>query len=139
MLAAIRSRLNRAIFRKNGDAQSSAVYGAMRDARRVSSAALNTSRVRFDPEQVLTDLNERGVIAACTRCVMSRRVYGLFLTILFSQELIHKCLKAPTTVYVGFDPTADSLHVGNLLLLTTLLRFHHYGHRCIAVVRSAPC
>lgn len=30
--------------------------------------------------------------------------------------------------YIGFDPTIDSLHIGHLLLLITLLRFQSYGH-----------
>ncbi len=39
----------------------------------------------------------------------------------------------PVTVYVGFDPTAPSLGVGNLLQLCTLRRFQESGHRPIAV------
>jgi len=41
------------------------------------------------------------------------------------------------TVYVGFDPTADSLHVGSLLQLMTLRRFQKAGHRPIALVGGA--
>ena len=41
------------------------------------------------------------------------------------------------TLYVGFDPTADSLHVGSLLPLTILRRFQRAGHRPIAVVGGA--
>jgi tyrosyl-tRNA synthetase len=37
------------------------------------------------------------------------------------------------TVYIGFDPTADSLHVGSLLQLCTLRRFQLAGHRPIAL------
>jgi tyrosyl-tRNA synthetase len=37
------------------------------------------------------------------------------------------------TVYIGFDPSADSLHVGNLLQLCTLRRFQLAGHRPIAL------
>ena len=43
----------------------------------------------------------------------------------------------PRTVYVGFDPTADSLHVGHLLALMTLRRFQQAGHRPIALVGGA--
>ena len=35
----------------------------------------------------------------------------------------------PAVVYAGFDPTAPSLHVGNLLVLTSLLHFHRAGHK----------
>lgn len=43
----------------------------------------------------------------------------------------------PRTVYAGFDPTADSLHVGSLLGLIVLRRFQLAGHKPIAVVGGA--
>lgn len=43
----------------------------------------------------------------------------------------------PRAVYAGFDPTADSLHVGSLLGLIVLRRFQQAGHRPIAVVGGA--
>ena len=43
----------------------------------------------------------------------------------------------PRVVYAGFDPTADSLHVGHLLPLMMLRRFQQAGHRPIAVVGGA--
>ncbi len=43
----------------------------------------------------------------------------------------------PRTVYAGFDPTADSLHVGHLLPLLMLRRFQMAGHTPIAVVGGA--
>lgn len=43
----------------------------------------------------------------------------------------------PRTVYAGFDPTADSLHVGSLLPLMMLRRFQLAGHKPIAVVGGA--
>ncbi|HUT11104.1 MAG TPA: tyrosine--tRNA ligase [Thermoguttaceae bacterium] len=43
----------------------------------------------------------------------------------------------PRTVYAGFDPTADSLHVGHLMGVTTLRRFQQAGHRPIALVGGA--
>src|SRR5579885_1577961 len=45
--------------------------------------------------------------------------------------------KGPVTLYAGFDPTSDSLHVGSLLPLLTLKRFQQAGHRPIAVVGGA--
>ena len=41
------------------------------------------------------------------------------------------------TVYVGFDPTASSLHVGSLMPLMTLRRFQQAGHRPVALVGGA--
>ena len=46
-------------------------------------------------------------------------------------------MEKPRTVYVGFDPTADSLHVGHLVALMVLRRFQKAGHRPIAVVGGA--
>ncbi|XP_063784947.1 tyrosine--tRNA ligase, mitochondrial [Pseudophryne corroboree] len=43
----------------------------------------------------------------------------------------------PQTVYCGFDPTADSLHVGNLLAVLGLLHFQRAGHHVIAVIGGA--
>jgi len=44
---------------------------------------------------------------------------------------------APITVYVGFDPTADSLHLGHLIGLLILRRFQQAGHRPIALAGGA--
>src|SRR5271154_5133058 len=44
---------------------------------------------------------------------------------------------APLTLYVGFDPTADSLHLGHLIGLLVLRRFQMAGHRPIAVAGGA--
>lgn len=43
----------------------------------------------------------------------------------------------PRTLYCGFDPTADSLHVGHLVAVMTLRRFQKAGHRPIALVGGA--
>jgi tyrosyl-tRNA synthetase len=43
----------------------------------------------------------------------------------------------PVTLYCGFDPTSDSLHVGSLLPLLTLRRFQLAGHKVIAVAGGA--
>ena len=42
-----------------------------------------------------------------------------------------------TTVYAGFDPTADSLHIGNLVPLLVLRRFQDAGHRPIVLAGGA--
>src|ERR1043165_1512536 len=43
-------------------------------------------------------------------------------------------LAAPVTGYIGFDPTAPSLHVGSLLTVMGLARLQRFGHRPIAIV-----
>lgn len=46
-------------------------------------------------------------------------------------------MEKPRTVYIGFDPTADSLHVGHLLQVMILRRFQKAGHKPIALVGGA--
>lgn len=46
-------------------------------------------------------------------------------------------LKGPTTGYIGFDPTGDSLHVGHLTQIMTLIHFQQAGHKPIALVGGA--
>ena len=45
--------------------------------------------------------------------------------------------KEITSAYIGFDPTADSLHIGSLSQIMTLLRFQKAGHKPIALVGGA--
>lgn len=45
--------------------------------------------------------------------------------------------KEMTTAYVGFDPTADSLHIGNLVPIMLLTHFQNAGHKPIALVGGA--
>ena len=70
---------------------------------------------------VLEDLEWRGLLAQTT-----------------DREALAKDLAAgPVTVYAGFDPTADSLHVGSLVPLFALRRFQLAGHRPIALAGGA--
>ncbi|HZL13282.1 MAG TPA: tyrosine--tRNA ligase, partial [Verrucomicrobiae bacterium] len=69
---------------------------------------------------ILDELKWRGLIADCTDAA----------------ELAEK-ISAPVTLYCGFDPTADSLHVGNLVPLLALRRFQLLGHFPIAVAGGA--
>lgn len=45
--------------------------------------------------------------------------------------------KGMTAAYIGFDPTADSLHIGNLVQIMTLVHFQRCGHKPIALVGGA--
>jgi tyrosyl-tRNA synthetase len=69
---------------------------------------------------ILEELRWRGLVADCTDAA----------------ELERKT-SAPITLYCGFDPTADSLHVGSLVPLLTLRRFQLLGHCPIAVAGGA--
>ncbi len=46
-------------------------------------------------------------------------------------------LNEPITVYCGFDPTGDSLHVGHLLPIVIMKHFERYGHKNLALVGGA--
>ena len=64
-----------------------------------------------------------------------------FLNVLDQRGLIHQisdpaalddaCCKGPITAYVGYDATATSLHIGNLISVTMLYWLQHTGHRPI--------
>lgn len=62
---------------------------------------------------------------------------GLIYQTTADEELPGWLNAEPRTVYIGFDPTADSLHVGSLLQLLLLRRFQKAGHRPIALVGGA--
>lgn len=69
---------------------------------------------------ILEELKWRGLVADCT-----------------DEAELTKKISAPVTLYCGFDPTADSLHVGNLVPLLALRRFQLLGHFPIAVAGGA--
>ncbi|KAJ3092015.1 tyrosyl-tRNA synthetase [Quaeritorhiza haematococci] len=54
-----------------------------------------------------------------------------------SDQISADLLKSQTAVYTGFDPTATSLHVGNLLAIVALLWFKAAGHQVIALIGGA--
>ncbi|XP_057323325.1 tyrosine--tRNA ligase, mitochondrial isoform X1 [Microplitis mediator] len=55
----------------------------------------------------------------------------------YAPEMKNLLVKQPQCVYAGFDPTADSLHVGNLLVLMNLLHWQRAGHQVIALLGGA--
>ncbi len=70
---------------------------------------------------ILEDLQWRGLVADCTD----------------HKALSERLSSSPTGLYCGFDPTADSLHVGNLVPLFALRRFQLAGHNPIALAGGA--
>ena len=70
---------------------------------------------------IYEELDWRGLIAACTH----------------ERELKQRLAQSGMTLYCGFDPTADSLHVGSLVPLLALQRFQKAGHHPIAVAGGA--
>jgi tyrosyl-tRNA synthetase len=59
---------------------------------------------------------------------------GLISDVTSPRELDAHLAEAPRSIYCGFDPTADSLHVGSLLPLLALRRVQHAGHRPIVLI-----
>jgi tyrosyl-tRNA synthetase len=57
-----------------------------------------------------------------------------FLDQLTDEEGIAEILEGNVTCYIGFDPTASSFHVGNLVPIMSLAHMQRHGHRPIALV-----
>ena len=72
-----------------------------------------------------------------TKLLDELRWRGLIHQITDEQGLAKLLDSGQQTVYIGFDPTASSLHVGSLMQLMTLRRFQRAGHRPIALVGGA--
>src|SRR5579859_3626706 len=70
---------------------------------------------------MLDELQWRGLVADCTDL----------------EQLLTRVQNRPVTVYAGFDPTADSLHVGNLVPLLGLRRLQMLGQHPIALAGGA--
>ena len=51
-----------------------------------------------------------------------------------NKEKVTELLKTPQTIYCGFDPSASSMHIGNFVMISLLMRFQQAGHRVIALV-----
>ena len=62
---------------------------------------------------------------------------GLVAQLSANEELVNHLGSSMRTVYCGFDPTADSLHIGNLVPLLALRRFQLAGHRPLLLVGGA--
>src|SRR5438309_4607377 len=87
---------------------------------------------------ILDELEWRGLIADTTARIENRDAALVAPEDLNAQFIFPDRLKrAPIILYCGFDPTADSLHVGNLVPLLGLRRFQLFGHHPIAVAGGA--
>ena len=71
--------------------------------------------------QLIADLEWRGLIAQSTD----------------AKALVEQLDREPTAFYIGFDPTAPSLHVGNLVVLLVMRRFQLVGHKPLPLVGGA--
>ncbi len=71
--------------------------------------------------EIITDLKARGLVYQSTG----------------EDQLASWLAEKPRSLYIGFDPTADSMHVGHMMALMNLRRFQKAGHRPIALVGGA--
>ena len=71
--------------------------------------------------EIITDLKARGLVYQSTG----------------EDQLASWLAEKPRSLYIGFDPTADSMHVGHMMALMNLRRFQQAGHRPIALVGGA--
>lgn len=69
---------------------------------------------------IIEELNERGLI----------KDYS-------NEKDIREWFSTPQTIYCGFDPSAKSMHLGNFVMISILMRLQQAGHRIIAVVGGA--
>ena len=54
-----------------------------------------------------------------------------------NEEEVRELLKTKQTIYCGFDPSASSMHVGNFVMISMLMRLQRAGHKIIAIVGGA--
>ena len=54
-----------------------------------------------------------------------------------NEENLKKMFEKKTTIYCGFDPSASSMHVGNFVMISILMRLQRAGHKIVALVGGA--
>ena len=64
---------------------------------------------------------------------------GFIKQVMHEDELRERLAQSPMTFYVGFDPTADSLHVGHFIPIMAMAHMQRAGHRPIALVGGGTC
>lgn len=68
-------------------------------------------------ENILEELKWRGLVKDCS-----------------NEEALKKLLENKQTIYCGFDPSAKSMHLGNFVMISILMRLQRAGHKIIALV-----
>lgn len=106
-------------------------------------SSVSAKRRRLHDQQPDPRERDKPKAAAAKGLLAAQCQRGLFQEVFppqAAEEQLPDLLEAgrpPVTVYCGFDPTADSLHVGHLLTVMGLLRFQRAGHHVIALVGGA--
>jgi tyrosyl-tRNA synthetase len=84
------------------------------------NSAVKLEQMKQSGKQLIAQLRDRGLVAQIS-----------------GDAELEGHLDQPQTLYCGFDPTADSLHLGHLVPLLVLKRFQEAGHTPIALVGGA--
>ena len=103
-------------FRRTGRGSNVGAHPLVRQARAARPPTEKEPAVTAD--HILDELRWRGLVALSTDEVALRAALSA----------------GPVTFYCGFDPTAPSLHMGNLVQLLTMRRLQDAGHRPLALV-----
>lgn len=90
-----------------------------------AAAPAGSSTRTVQPDDLLSTLRARGLLDNVTGFDLER------------PDDIPEAISSKKAVYCGFDPTADSLHLGNLLAIMTLAWCQRCGHRPVAIVGGA--
>eukprot|EP00117_Sycon_ciliatum_P014632 scpid80358/ scgid14811/ Tyrosine--tRNA ligase, mitochondrial; Tyrosyl-tRNA synthetase len=112
--------INKCLWPRPLCSASTSVDATASTTRETCTSGQASASTLISGKDLLVDLRERGLSVS-----ESNEMQDLFVS------------GQPITVYGGFDPTGDSLHVGHLPLLLSLLRFHEAGHNIIALVGGA--
>ena len=86
----------------------------------------------ISPLQTINLLRHRQLLEDYTKLVFSFAFLTRMIYCRCDESIAHV---DGSSVYVGFDPTADSLHIGNLVTVMAMLHFQRAGYQPLAVVR----
>lgn len=86
---------------------------------------------------VFHELSSRGFIQQVTRYSIRVLESVHIHSWKYSPTELENALRSRQVIYCGVDPTASSLHIGNLIPLMCLLHFQLHGHTIIPLVRRA--
>ena len=97
---------------------------------------IHLSNVLFDSWSRLIKLKFRNAIMT-VKCFEDMEARGFFYQLTDNEAIKQSLNKEKVTFYVGFDPTADSLHTGHLLPVMAARRLQQAGHKPIILVGGA--
>lgn len=112
---------------------------------RLRTAVTRKNVIRTFATNPVTGLFDRGFVKEVfppdARSVFISKFFRIFLFsfewFIYRPKIEEITAASAQHIYAGFDPTADSLHIGNLMVIIGLLHFQRAGHNPIALVGGA--